>query len=313
MSRDEHKQYELQQQLVDFRNVRYLIGDVRDSDRLERAMQDIDFVFHAAAMKHVPACEYNPFEAVKTNVLGTQNVIQASIKAGVKKTIFTSTDKAISPTNTYGASKLMAERLIASAQSHVGSNSTVFAAVRFGNILGSRGSVVPLFKWQILNKGYITVTDTRMSRFMMTLTQATKLTLEAAEKAQGGEIFVLKMPVINLGDLAEVVLQEVCEKHRMKRNEIEIREIGLRPGEKMYEELMTVEEARYGLELPHMFILPNMFLNRQINYDGAVASEVESYNSHVVQPISRDEVTKLLIDNEILDQSNNENYRSEML
>ncbi|WCN38141.1 UDP-N-acetylglucosamine 4,6-dehydratase family protein [Aneurinibacillus uraniidurans] len=293
-SRDEHKQFELQQQMNEFHNIRYLIGDVRDAARLERAMQGIDYVFHVAAMKHVPACEYNPFEAVQTNIVGTQNVIQAALNSGVKRVVFTSTDKAISPTNTYGASKLMAERLISSAQYHSGANETIFAAVRFGNVMGSRGSVIPLFKSQIRTNNEITVTDMSMSRFMMTVNQATSLTMRAMERALGGEVFVLKMPVISLADLASVIIEETAAKFEFDPATISIREIGLRPGEKMYEELMTYEEATGALELPDMFVIPNAYVGREYRYEDAKPADKQSYSSYEVVPLSKQDVRILL-------------------
>lgn len=294
-SRDEHKQFEMREKLGDIRNIRYLIGDVRDGDRVLRAMQDIDYVFHAAAMKHVPSCEYNPFEAVQTNIIGTQNVITAALNAGVKKVIFNSTDKAIAPTNTYGASKLMAERLIASAQYNSGGRGTIFAAVRFGNVMGSRGSVIPLFKSQIMDKQKVTVTDFSMSRFMMTLDQATDLTIKAMKTAQGGEIFVLKMPVVRLEDVANVIITEMCNKLKIDIDTIDVQEIGLRPGEKMYEELMTMEEAKEAYELPDMFIIPNTYLQRNRSYPGAIKAKIQSYSSDSVAPISKDEFRSMLL------------------
>ena len=294
LSRDEHKQFEMKQEYGRMENVRFLIGDVRDKERLERAMQGIDYVFHVAAMKHVPSCEYNPFEAVKTNIIGTQNVIEAALHAKVKKVVFTSTDKAIAPTNTYGASKLMAERLVASAQYYSGSDETIFAAVRFGNVMGSRGSVIPLFQSQIEQEGRITVTDASMSRFMMTVTQAAKLTIKAMKEACGGEVFVLKMPVIRLKDLADVIISEKCRQLTIDPDTIEIEEIGLRVGEKMYEELMTVEEARGAWELPDMFIIPNPFLGIRPMYEGAKTAAQQSYSSHDIAPISREETMILL-------------------
>ena len=234
----------MMQEMSGIKNIRFLIGDVRDKERIERAMEGIDIVFHIAAMKHVPSCEYNPMEAVKTNVIGTQNVITAAINNNVGKVILTSTDKTISPTNTYGATKLLAERLIVSANYYKGTSNTIFSAVRFGNVMGSRGSVIPLFKKQILENKEITVTDSGMTRFMMTLSQAVDLTLEACVRAQGGEIFVLKMPVINLKDLVDVTIEEVSKKYNINSEQIKIKEIGLRPGEKLYEELMTFEESK---------------------------------------------------------------------
>lgn len=292
-SRDEYKQFQLQQNYKEHENIRYLIGDVRDYNRLERAMQDIDYVFHTAAMKHVPACEYNPFEAVQTNVLGTQNVIQAALACNVKKVIFTSTDKAISPTNTYGASKLMAERFIAAAQYQAGSKPTKFAAVRFGNVMGSRGSVIPLFQWQIEQKRKITVTCKEMTRFMMSLRQATELTLKAMQIAQGGEIFVLKMPIIQLMDLAKIVIDQTCSRLGIEPSSIFVDEIGLRPGEKMYEELMTEEESRNALETVSMFIIQNSFMEQR-NYLNAVPAKVQSYRSHSYKPMNANDL-KLLI------------------
>lgn len=266
-SRDEHKQYEMN---IDFQahsnQLRYLIGDVRDQQRLMRAMEDIDYVFHLAAMKHVPSCEYNPFEAVQTNVIGTQNVIQAALENGVKKVLFTSTDKAISPTNTYGATKLTAERLISASEYQKGSKSTVFSSVRFGNVMGSRGSVIPLFKKQILENGAITITDPEMLRYMMTPSQAIELILQANEAAQGGEVFVLKMPVVRIADLAEALIETVSEKYKLS-DKVAIKYIGLRPGEKRYEELMTIDEQLVALESENMFIIPPAFQgkNQSIN------------------------------------------------
>ncbi|ASR45617.1 UDP-N-acetylglucosamine 4,6-dehydratase family protein [Paenibacillus kribbensis] len=261
-SRDEHKQYEMN---IDFQahsnQLRFLIGDVRDQQRLMRAMEDIDYVFHLAAMKHVPSCEYNPFEAVQTNVIGTQNVIQAALENGVKKVLFTSTDKAISPTNTYGATKLTAERLISASEYQKGSKSTIFSSVRFGNVMGSRGSVIPLFKKQILENDEITITDPEMLRYMMTPSQAIELILQANEDAQGGEVFVLKMPVVRIGDLAEALIKVFLEKSGIK-TKVEVKRIGLRPGEKMFEELMTEDERLNALETEQMYIIPSLSKNK---------------------------------------------------
>ncbi|OPY58785.1 MAG: UDP-N-acetylglucosamine 4,6-dehydratase (inverting) [Pelotomaculum sp. PtaU1.Bin035] len=296
-SRDEDKQFELRQQMTEHRNIRYLIGDVRDPDRVRRSMQDIDYVFHLAAMKHVPACEYDPYEAVKTNIIGTQNVIQASLNAGVKKTIFTSTDKAIAPTNTYGATKLMAERLIASAQYNSGTHKTVFAAVRFGNVMGSRGSVIPLFKSQIKRQRRITVTDLTMSRFMMTLKQATDLTIKAMKIARGGEVFILKMPVVQLKDLVDTMIEEMAGRLNIDPDTIVMEEIGLRPGEKMYEELMTCDESKLAYELPDMFVIPNIFLGKTFDYPEAKRAEQRSYSSNDAPPVLRQEVLQMLRQN----------------
>lgn len=266
-SRDEYKQFNMS---IDFskhsQKLRFLIGDVRDQQRLIRAMEDIDFVFHLASMKHVPFCEYNPFEAVQTNVIGTQNVIQAAIQTGVKKVLFTSTDKAISPTNTYGATKLTAERLISAAEYQKGPRSTVFSSVRFGNVMGSRGSVIPLFKKQIMDEREVSVTSLSMKRYMMTLSQATSLMLKANELAQGGEVFVLKMPVVILSDLAQVMVEMVKRKYNIS-DPVTIKEIGLRPGEKMYEELMSEDEALISYETSDMYIIYSNF-KKKTDYKG---------------------------------------------
>ncbi|MED4602870.1 polysaccharide biosynthesis protein [Paenibacillus validus] len=288
-SRDEFKQYQMN---IDFQDqqekLRFLIGDVRDYQRILRAMEDIDYVFHLAAMKHVPACEYNPFEAVQTNVIGTQNVIQAAMQSGVKKVLFTSSDKAISPTNTYGATKLTAERLISAAEYQKGPKSTVFSSVRFGNVMGSRGSVIPLFKKQILENRCVTVTDLNMVRYMMTPSQAISLLLEANALASGGEVFVLKMPVVKLSDLVTVMIEELCAKNNLPVHDIKINEIGLRPGEKMYEELMTEDESRIALEKAEMYIIPSLFAGKQWGSGNIVSKPMPQENSSIPQNLLRD-------------------------
>lgn len=301
-SRDEYKQFELQNELAAQgldKNIRFLIGDIRDANRVRKAMEGIDYVFHLAAMKHVPACEYNPFEAVQTNVIGTNNVIQGAIEMGVEKVVFTSTDKAIAPTNTYGATKLTAEKLIAAAQFSKGPHATCFAAVRFGNVMGSRGSVIPLFVKQIINHRKVTVTDISMSRFMMTLTQATNLTIEALKQSQGGEIFVLKMPIVRLKDLTDVVIDEACEKFSIDPKEVNINETGLRPGEKMYEELMTYEESKTALELENMFVIPSPFFDKS-RYSGAKLAKVGTYSSHGANPVTKEELRELILSEKLI-------------
>lgn len=289
LGRDEYKQYIMQEELRDYKNIRYFLGDVRDKYRLNRAMQDVSVVFNLAALKHVPACEYNPFEAVKTNVIGTQNVIECAIENNVEKVIYTSSDKAVSPTNTMGATKLLAERLMASANNTKGSRKTVFASVRFGNVIGSRGSVVPLWEKQILEKREITITNPDMTRFMMSIDEAVNLTLKATEIAKGGETFVIKMPVIKLGDLAEVVIEKVCSKYNLEKESINVEVIGLRSGEKMYEELMTEDEALNVVELDDMFIMKSLNESRTVNEE-----YYQSYNSHNINPISEKEILQIL-------------------
>ncbi|MEK4749036.1 hypothetical protein CHH57_10985 [Niallia circulans] len=285
-SRDEYKQFELQQEMGNKSNIRYLIGDVRDQQRLLMAMEDIDFVFHLAAMKHVPACEYNPFEAVKTNVIGTQNVIQAALDAGVKRVLFTSTDKAIAPTNAYGATKLTAERLISAANYQKGPKNTIFSSVRFGNVMGSRGSVIPLFKKQIIEKGHVTVTNKEMLRYMMTPKQAIALMLKANAIAYGGEVFVLKMPVIRLQDLVEIIVDDMEQQYSSHR--VDIKEIGLRPGEKMYEELMTEDEGRVALETEDMYIIRPPYGATGENYPNLITPTFQKVHPHEEAVISKD-------------------------
>ncbi|MCP3029945.1 polysaccharide biosynthesis protein [Halobacillus sp. A1] len=298
-SRDEFKQYQLQNELGEISNLRFLIGDVRNYDRVHNAMQDIDYVFHLAAMKHVPACEYNPYEAVLTNVHGTNNVIKAAISQNVKKVVFTSSDKAISPTNTYGATKLMAERLISSAEYSKGKGQTIFASVRFGNVMGARGSVIPLFKKQILKNKEVTVTDLNMTRFMMSLSQATELTLQALKEAKGGEVFVLKMPVISLKDLTQIVIEGTCKKHHLNKDEIKISEIGLRPGEKMYEELMTYEESATAWELPGMYIIPGAYQPLS-SYKNGKKAVPGTYSSMGPEPITMSELRHMLLSENLI-------------
>lgn len=295
-SRDEHKQYEMYQELMNenpdiARKVRFLLGDVRDRERLFRAMEGIDIVFHLAALKHVPACEYNPYEAVKTNVLGTQNVVDCAIEANVSAVVYASTDKAASPTNTMGASKLLAERLIVSAsEGWKGPRDIKFLSVRFGNVLNSRGSVVPLFNNQIAKGGPITVTDSSMTRFVMKIERSVELMLKALSIAQGGEVFVFKMPVLSIGDLAEVMA-------RMAEKRIEIKSIGLRPGEKLYEELMSEEESARSLETNEMYIIlpyrsqTNDYLGQ---YMGARLSNTGTYSSAREPIMTIEEIEDLL-------------------
>lgn len=292
-SRDEYKQYKLENTLGNRKDIRYLIGDVRDYDRVLSAMEDIDYVFHTAALKHVPSCEYNPYEAVLTNVVGTYNVVKAAMEQKVQRVTFTSSDKAIAPTNTYGATKLTAERMIVAYEFSKGQSHTIFSIVRFGNVIGSRGSVIPLFINQIINSNKITVTNRHMSRFMMTVDQATQLTIQAMKRAQGGEIFVLKMPVILLKDLVKVLLEVTCTKNNINQEKIKIEEIGLRPGEKMFEELMTYDESLSAWELPDMFVIPSF--NKQSIYKNAKKAKPGNYSSNDQKPISLNEVSELVL------------------
>ena len=241
-SRDELKQHEMRQRFDD-PCLRYFIGDVRDEDRLYRAFNGVDIVVHAAALKQIPSCEYNPFEAIKTNIWGAKNVIDAAIDQGVKKVMAISTDKAVNPINLYGATKLCAEKLFVQGNSYSGLRGTKFSCIRYGNVVGSRGSVIPLFKRQ-RECGKITVTDERMTRFWITLEQGVHFVIHCIEQMQGGEVFVPRIPSMRIMDLVEAVAPG---------SETEF--AGIRPGEKLHEVLISRDESRYTLDLGNMFVI----------------------------------------------------------
>lgn len=239
------------------RDVECILGDLRDRAKLERSFKGIDIVFHAAALKHVPLCERSPMEAVQTNILGVQNVIEAAIACGVERVAYTSSDKAVNPTSVMGTSKLMGEQLMNAANLAVRGNGPVFTSTRFGNVLGSRGSVMPLFADQIRRGGPVRLTSADMTRFVMTRDEAVNLVLSAARQARGGEVLITKMHVIRIVDLAEVMIEELAPAYGLDPAKVSIEIIGLRPGEKIYEELMNVEEVRRSVELSRMFaVLP---------------------------------------------------------
>lgn len=269
-SRDELKQHEMRMSGFDDPSLRFFIGDVRDKNRLKRAMHKVDIVIHAAALKQVPSCEYNPFEAIKTNVLGAQNIIDAAIDCGVKKVVALSTDKAVNPVNLYGATKLCSEKIFIQGNAYAGVQDTCFSCVRYGNVIGSRGSVIPLFVDQ-RKKGKITITDTRMTRFWISLEQAVEVVVKALCHMQGGEIFVPKIPSMKIVDLAEAIASD-CK--------IEI--IGIRPGEKLHEILITEEDGRYTVDYDGLYvILPQFAWWRRQNYkDAGKLPEEFSYTSN---------------------------------
>lgn len=296
---DETEQFEFHHELKEYESrVRFLLGDVRDKERLIRAAEDVDIIFHTAALKHVMACEYNPFEAVKTNILGIQNVIDAAIANNVEKIIFTSSDKAVNPSNTMGATKLLAERLMTAANYYKGKRKSTFSSVRFGNVMGSRGSVIPLFKQQIKTGGPVTITDNGMTRFMMSMSQAVELVFRSLELAQGGEVFIFKMPTVNITDLAEVLTEELAPQYGHRVEDIDIKIIGTIPGEKMYEELMTEDEATRSLEREDMFIIAPLIMDGLLKYDGSAydATPIRSkdYVSKDVVPLSKEEIRSIL-------------------
>lgn len=250
-SRDEFKQYNMKAEManmVDMERVRFFIGDVRDKERLYRAFHGVDYVIHAAAMKQVPTCEYNPMEAIKTNIHGAQNVIDAALDRGVKKVVALSTDKAVNPINLYGGTKLVSDKLFIAANSYTGLNGTVFSVVRYGNVAGSRGSIIPLFR-RLAEEGVkeLPITDTRMTRFWITLEQGVELVFKALAEAKGGETYISKIPSFKITDLAEAILPGAG-----------IKEIGIREGEKLHEVMVTKDDSRSTFEYDkHYIVYPN--------------------------------------------------------
>lgn len=242
-SRDELKQHEMREAGFVHQRLRYFIGDVRDRLRLRRAMNGVDIVIHAAALKQVPACEYNPIEAIMTNIMGGRNVIEAALDTGVERVMTLSTDKAVNPINLYGATKLAAEKLFVQSNAYAGGKGTRFSCVRYGNVVGSRGSVVPVFIRQ-RRSGVITITDERMTRFWLSLEQGVRFTIRCIEEMQGGEVFVPKIPSMKIVDLARALAPD-CD----------VEYIGIRPGEKLHEVLVSEEEARNTVELEDMYVV----------------------------------------------------------
>ena len=276
--------FDLEQDLKSSK-IRTFVGDIRDLQRLKMAFKDIDIIFHAAAYKHVPLCEYNPMDAVKTNVMGTQNIIDAAIVCEVEKVILISTDKAVNPANVMGATKLLAERLMISSNAYSGYGGTQFSCVRFGNVLNSRGSVIPVFKKQITEGGPLTITDEGMTRFIMHIHEAAKLILTAGSISEGGEIFILKMPSVKVTDLAEAMLEYYAPKYGYDVEDINVEIIGKRVGEKLHEELMTPDEILYAEETEDLFIIRKEYVENHPNF---------IYDSSEIGQLSKDEILKIL-------------------
>lgn len=288
--------FELQKSLSDEAPVRYLLGNVRDENRLKLAMENIDVVFHSAALKHVTLNEYNPFETVQTNVEGTQNLIQAALDEEVESVVAVSTDKASNPTSVMGATKLLSERLVIAANAYKGERETRFGCVRFGNVLASSGSVVPLFMDQIRSGGPVTVTDPEMTRFIMPISEAAELVLDAHELMTSGEVFVLKMPAIRIGMLAEAMIEEYAPKNGYDPSEVDIEIIGARPGERVHEKLISVDESASARELDDMYaILPQIDVSGydSVNYTDAEPVNGE-YTSADAQLLSKGEIIELV-------------------
>jgi len=292
----EESHFKLSQAVHDKR-VRHLIGDIRNIDRVQLAMKGVDIVFHAAALKHVPLCEYNPFEAVTTNVIGTNNVVHAAIDNNVDKFIGISTDKAVDPVNTMGATKLLSEKIITNAP--LGKSKIKFCCVRFGNVLNSSGSVIPIFKSQIEKGTTITITHESMTRFFMDLPDAVSLVLKAAERVEGGEIFILKMKALKIVDLAQVMVEELAHKHGKNPTDFTYKTIGIRPGEKLSESLLTKEEIYHTTEEEDMYVLRNSLL---ANY-GSVAQKskpIAPITSESVELLPKEEIRRIFREKKIV-------------
>jgi UDP-N-acetylglucosamine 4,6-dehydratase len=297
-SRDEVKQLEMSSEISDSR-VRFIIGDVRDKERLRFAIEDIDIVFHVAALKQVPVAEYNPFEAVKTNVLGSQNLIDACMEEEVKIAMAISSDKAVSPLNTYGATKLVMEKIFISANFYKGKRDTVFTAVRYGNVMGSRGSVIPQFIKSIEDSGSVFITNPHMTRFNITLSDALELILTSLRKAKGADIFIPKLDAYRLSDLAESLID-------IFQREIKINYSSIRPGEKMHETLINENESQYVIESETSYVLlsPEVYNGQLSLYPNPKTNPLQgNYSSDKVPLISKSKLVQL-IRTEILDESN---------
>ena len=299
-SRNENKQIEMESKFNDDR-LRFLLGDIRDKERLVRATEGVDIVFHAAALKHVPKIEYNPFESIKTNVIGSQNVIDACLETNVKKAICIGTDKAVSPLNTYGATKLLMEKLFVTANNYLDpkKHATKFIAVRYGNVLGSSGSVVPKFIEQIKNKKKITITDKQMTRFSITMSEALDFILKSAEYGQGSEIFVPKIRAYTISDIKNSLTEILADYGE--------EEIGIRPGEKLHETLINSEEIRYSWEYQDVYMITNplypMFNPTIIDetYPGIKKlDKFEQYSSDLVDKIQKNELKTIIEESNLL-------------
>ena len=298
-SRNEDKQVMMRSEFKDEERLRFLVGDVRDLPRLNRAFEDIDIVFHAAALKHVPIVAYNPFEAVKTNVIGSQNIIDASLHEDVEMSIAIGTDKAVSPLNTYGATKLLMEKLFVTANNYLNptKHRTKFIALRYGNVLGSSGSVVPKFIKQIREKQKITITDPNMTRFSLTMNETLDFILESTFLGKSSEVFVPKLRAYSIMDLKDALVELVGEA----QEEV----ISIRPGEKLHETLINADELRYTWEFDNKYIIFSPF--REINeikagYPGIKKLEMSnSYSSNLVEKISKNELKKIIEESGLLD------------
>ncbi len=311
---NESQLFYLDQTWLDDPRARFFVADIRDRDELSRLMRGIDIVFHAAALKHVILCERSPDQAVQNNIHGVQNIIAAATENSVERVIFTSSDKAVNPTNVMGTSKLMGERLMTAANSHKRGNGPIFSSTRFGNVLGSSGSVIPIFHNQIAKGGPVTLTDREMTRFVMSIEEAVRLVIDSAEQAHGGEVFITKMPVIRIEDLAKAMIYTLAPLYGFGPEEIEITAIGTKPGEKLYEELMSDEETRRSIELADYFaVLPafrGIYHDIKYDYGDLVNDRVTNpYVSADEESLSVEAIGRFLESNHLLDKPEEESAR----
>ncbi len=290
-SREEFKQVQMQSELNDKR-LRFLIGDVRDKDRLSRALEDINIVIHAAALKHVPVAEYNPFEAVKTNVYGSQNLVEACLDNEIELALAIGTDKAVAPFNTYGATKFLMERLFISANNYKGKHNIKFACVRYGNVLGSRGSIVPIFSDMIRSGKKVTITDPNMTRFNITMNQALDFVFRALKNASGGEVFVPKLKAYKTGDVKDAIMDLMEAKN-------EVEQISVRPGEKFHESLISEDELRNTYENKEDYLIIDQQtlneLENSRNNDISKTTLTERYSSDKVELLTKDQIKEILV------------------
>lgn len=292
-SNDENGLYEMEQTFTD-KKIEFIIGDIRNSETVNSTVKGTDIIFHAAALKHVDRCELNPFEAFTVNIIGTNNIVKAAVNENVKKVISISSDKAVNPIGVMGATKLLGEKLLSAEAFHNKSN-TIFASVRFGNVFHTRGSILPRIENQIKKGGPITLTDQRMKRFFMTKNDAVELIVNATSLATGGEIFILKMPLLYLKDLFEVMKEILAPKYGFKPTQIKTTHIGIRPGEKLTEYLLTDFEMEHVLETKDFFILPSLFESiSKSKYSGAKKPENLHLYFEKMKPIDIKEISKML-------------------
>ncbi|MDD9954382.1 MAG: polysaccharide biosynthesis protein [Candidatus Woesearchaeota archaeon] len=310
-SRGEHKQVDMKRRFPNEKRLKYIIGDVRDKQRLQTAMKGVHFVFHLAALKHVPVCEENPWESVQTNIIGTQNVIDTAIENNVEKVIDISTDKAVDPFNLYGTCKAVGEKLMIAA--NLVETQTRFVCIRGGNVLGTNGSVVPLFREQILRAGEVTITDENMTRYMMDLTQAINLIFEATTTSVGGEIFVMRMPALKVTDLAAVMIEELGS-FRKDTAPVRMRTIGIRPGEKLHEVLVSRYEAKNSVEQGDYFvILPNIGLPNLEKYKDLPRVTLQEFNSTNAEQLTHEQIKTMLKEEGWLKPAEHSNLSSDEL